>query len=137
MLFGPKMSWENLITFCQQRPSRYTVSILSMQGHPGRQACRPPTERMRPVPIEAKGGRAFLLDRLHHLADTREPAPPWRGPRPLARALGRAEHVGTGGRPPRGGLGGQSARAKVITIPDSVVRQVSTSTIEVLLIVKR
>src|SRR5262252_2408971 len=72
-----------------------------MQGHPGRQARRPPTERMRPVPIEAKGGRAFLLDRLHHLADTREPAPPWRGPRPLARALGRAEHVGTGGRPPR------------------------------------
>src|SRR5215467_9212833 len=32
MLFGPKMSWENLITFCQQRPSRCTVSILSYES---------------------------------------------------------------------------------------------------------
>src|SRR5262249_25468880 len=76
-----------------------------MQGHPGRQARRPSTERMRPVPIEAKGGRAFLLDCLHHLVDTCEPAPPWRGSRPLARALGWAEHVGTGGRPSRSLVG--------------------------------
>src|SRR5215470_18228185 len=72
-----------------------------MQGHFCSQARLQPTERVRPFPLEAKGVRGFLMDRLHHLADTREPAPPWLGPRPLALALGRADHWGAGGRPPR------------------------------------
>src|SRR5215471_20304240 len=56
---------------------------------------------MWPFPLEAEGMLELVMDRLHHLADAREPAPQRLGPRPLAVPLGRAEDLGPVGRPPR------------------------------------
>src|SRR5262252_1091358 len=71
-----------------------------MQGHLRGQTRLQPAERMWPFPIEAKGVMEFLIDRLHNLADAREPAPPWLGPRPLTVAPWRADDLGAVGRPP-------------------------------------
>src|SRR4030095_6474208 len=87
----------------QPRPAQLFIQpdTKVMQGHLWGQARLQPAERMRPFPIEAKGVMEFLIDRLHNLADTREPAPPWLRPRPLAVALGWADALAAVGRPPR------------------------------------
>jgi hypothetical protein len=56
---------------------------------------------MGSFPIQAEGMMELVMDRLHNLADAREPAPQRLGPRPLAVPLGRAEDLGPVGRPPR------------------------------------
>src|SRR5215470_6529564 len=72
-----------------------------LQGHLRGQARLQPTERMGPFPLEAEGMLELVMDRLHHLADAREPAPQRLGPWPLAVPLGRAEDLGPVDRPPR------------------------------------
>src|SRR5215468_7051803 len=72
-----------------------------MPGDLRGQARRQPAERMGPFPLAAQGVRELLMDRLHHLADAREPAPPWLGPRPLAGAPRWADDLGAVGPPPR------------------------------------
>jgi hypothetical protein len=87
----------------QPRPAQWCMQpeTQGMQGPLCGQARLPPAERMRPFPLAAPGGMAFLLDRRPKLADAREPAPPGLRPRPLAVAPGWAEDWGAGGRPPR------------------------------------
>src|SRR5215475_11894911 len=105
--------WLNTPHFCQSishqvckgqpRPAELLIQPDAevMQGDLRGQARLQPAERMRPFPIQAKGVMEFLIDRLHHLADAREPAPPWLGPRPLAVAPRWADDWAAVGRPPR------------------------------------
>src|SRR5215470_8011505 len=87
----------------QPRPAQLFMQpdTKVMQGHLCGHARLQPAARMRPFPIEAKGVMEFLIDRLHNLADAREPTPPWLRPRPLAVAPGWADDLGAVGRPPR------------------------------------
>src|SRR5262245_12792700 len=72
-----------------------------MQGHLCRQARLKTTQLMRPFTIKAESRLELVIDRLHDLADSREPAPQRLGPRPLTVPLGRADDRGPVGRPPR------------------------------------
>ena len=56
-----------------------------MQGNLRGQARLQPTELMGSFPIQAEGMLELVMDRLHNLADTREPAPQRLGPRSLTR----------------------------------------------------
>src|ERR687888_607438 len=72
-----------------------------MQGDLGDQACLQSAQRLGPFPIQAEGMLELLVDGLHNLADAREPAPPWLGPKPLTVPPGWADDLGAVGRPPR------------------------------------
>ncbi len=56
---------------------------------------------MGPFAIEAEGMVELVMDGLHNLADASEPAPQRLGPRRLTVPLGRADDLGSIGRPPR------------------------------------
>src|SRR5215831_19116784 len=87
----------------QPRPAELLIQPDAevMQGDLRGQARLQPAERMGPFPLEAKGVMEFLIDRLPNLADAREPAPPWLGPRPLTVAPRWADDLGAVGPPPR------------------------------------
>src|SRR5215472_12306981 len=71
-----------------------------MQGHLRGQPRLQPTELMGAFPIQAEGMMELVMDCLHNLADTREPAPPRLGPRPPTIAPRWTNNLGAVGRPP-------------------------------------
>src|SRR5262245_24177385 len=72
-----------------------------MQGNLRGQARLQPTELMGAFSIQAEGMMELIMDRLHNLADTREPAPQRLGPRPLTIPPRRTNDLGAVARPPR------------------------------------
>src|SRR5215470_10281152 len=91
----------------QPRPAELLIQPHAevRQGELRRQARLQPAEGMGPFAIEAEGMLQLVMDRLHHLADAREPAPQRLRPRRLPVPLGRAEDLGPVGRPPRPMMG--------------------------------
>src|SRR5215471_9532687 len=87
----------------QPRPAELLIQPHAevMQGDLRRQARLQPAEGMGPFAIEAEGTLQLVMDRLHNLADAREPAPQRLRPRRLTVPLGRAEDLGPVGPPPR------------------------------------
>src|ERR687888_304552 len=91
----------------QPRPAELLIQPNAevMQGDPRSSAHLQPAECVGPFPIQAEGMLELVMDRLHNLADAREPAPQRLGPRPLTVPLGRADALGAVGRPPRPMIG--------------------------------
>src|SRR5437773_529935 len=70
-------------------------SDLRSQAHPKT------AEVMGPLPVQTKGMRQLLIDRLDDLAHPSQPTPQELGPWCLARALGRADGLRAIAPPPR------------------------------------
>src|SRR5262245_16846439 len=72
-----------------------------MQGNLRRQTDSKPTEIMRPLPVQTEGMLELVVHCFNDLPEPGQPAPqglwPWR----LAIPLGRTEHLGPRGLPPR------------------------------------
>src|SRR5262245_63795715 len=87
----------------QPRPAELLIQPYAevMQGDLGGQARLQPAEGMGPFAIQAERMLELVMDRLHNLADAREPAPQRLGPRRLTVPLGRADDLGSIGHPPR------------------------------------
>jgi len=77
-----------------------------MQSHLRRPSHLNPAQVMGPFPVQAEGMPELLIDGLPDLADPRPPAPELLGPRRPARALRRAEDLGTIRQPPGLRVGG-------------------------------
>ena len=76
----------------QPRPAELLIQPDTevMQGDLGGQARLKPAELMGPLPVQAKGMKELVIDRLDDLADPGQPAPQRLGPwRPLFRLGGQ------------------------------------------------
>src|SRR4030095_16487588 len=65
-----------------------------------RQTGPKPAEIMGTLPVQAKGMKELVVDRLDNLPDPREPAPQRLGPRGLALPLGRTDDLSAVSLPP-------------------------------------
>src|SRR5262245_62012576 len=86
----------------QPRPAELLIQPDTevMQGDLCCQTCPKPAELMGSLPVQAKGMKELVVDRLDDLPDPRPPATQRLWPWGLAIPLGRTEDLSAGGLPP-------------------------------------